>query len=354
LTITRERPGVYTTYQVSDSSYGNRVKGVVGLVGVAVKGTAEQVYSVTSASQAVRFFGESRIARLAEILFLNGVYEIKAVPVFKENGNEPGSLLYSNAFKLLARIEEVKILLCDTLFSSVHNAMLSAITNADNRNQHKIAVIETGGDINGKISNAAAFNNERVMIVAPSGLDASGNTAEHGSVAAAVAGAILSENDPAVPLNGAELFGLGGVEMNYTEDEIDSLVRSGISPVECVGGRVSVIRGVTTCTTDENGESDFTWHELTTVRIVDNVIPEVRESLRDMFSRAKNTAQTRDAIRTQVIIILEKKVSEEIIESYGKVSVVQDEDDPTICNVAFEFAVAHGLNKIILTANITV
>ena len=50
----------------------------------------------------------------------------------------------------------------------------------------------------------------------------------------------------------------------------------------------------------------------------------------------------------------EKKVAEEIIDSYGEVTVTASEDDPTVCLVEFSFAVAHGLNQIYLTVHITV
>ena len=51
---------------------------------------------------------------------------------------------------------------------------------------------------------------------------------------------------------------------------------------------------------------------------------------------------------------LEKKVAEEIIDSYGEVTVTASEDDPTVCLVEFSFAVAHGLNQIYLMVHITV
>lgn len=51
---------------------------------------------------------------------------------------------------------------------------------------------------------------------------------------------------------------------------------------------------------------------------------------------------------------LERKVEAEIIEGYGEVAVRASGDDPTVCEVEFPFAVAHGLNQIYLTAHITV
>ena len=83
-------------------------------------------------------------------------------------------------------------------------------------------------------------------------------------------------------------------------------------------------------------------------------IPSIRRSLRSRFSKTKNTAQTRGAIRSQVIVELESKLRAEVIDSYGDVTVSVCEDDPTVCLVEFSFAVAHGLNQIYLTAHITI
>lgn len=88
-------------------------------------------------------------------------------------------------------------------------------------------------------------------------------------------------------------------------------MRGGVTPVEQAAGVVSVVRGVTTRT--KTGEAaDATWRELTTIRIVDDVIPTVRDALRARFRRAKNTEQSRGAIRSQVVLELENKLAREI------------------------------------------
>ena len=171
--------------------------------------------------------------------------------------------------------------------------------------------------------------------------------------AAALAGLLASSADPAVPINGAALQGLGGVAVQYSDNDVDLLVRGGVTPLEAVGGVVSPIRGITT-RTKTGGTADSTWRELTTILIVDDVIPAVRTALRSKFSRAKNTTQTRGAIRSQVIVELERKVAQEIIDSYGDVTAEVDTADPTVCVVEFSFSVSHGLNQIYLTAHITV
>ena len=117
---------------------------------------------------------------------------------------------------------------------------------------------------------------------------------------AAVAGAIASGSDPALPLGGAELRGLPGLDGQYRDGELDVLILGGVTPAESLSGRVSVVRGVTTRTTT-GGAADATWRELAMVRIVDNVIPSLRDALRSKFQRAKNTPQSRSAIRAQCV-----------------------------------------------------
>lgn len=123
--------------------------------------------------------------------------------------------------------------------------------------------------------------------------------------------------------------------------------------MESLGGVVSVVRGVTT-RTSTGGTEDASWRDLSAIRVVDDVIPGLRNALRTKFRRAKNTPQSRGAIRAQVVLELESRLAREIITGYGDVAVTADEGDPTRCLVEFSFAVAHGLNQIWLTAHITV
>ncbi|HPE16337.1 MAG TPA: phage tail sheath C-terminal domain-containing protein, partial [Oscillospiraceae bacterium] len=215
------------------------------------------------------------------------------------------------------------------------------------------AVVGGGADesVSALTARAEALDSERVVLMGPAGT--AGGLTDGIYLAAAAAGAIAGESDPAVPLGGAALGGITAVSAAYTDTEINTLVRGGVTPVECVGGTVSVVRGVTTRTTTA-GVPDATWRELSTILIVDSVIPSIRNSLRAKFARTKNTAQQRGAIRSQVILELEDKKTREIITDYGSVGVSVSASSPTVCQVEFSFAVAHGLNQIILTAHITV
>lgn len=139
----------------------------------------------------------------------------------------------------------------------------------------------------------------------------------------------------------------------YEDTEYDALAAAGVTVLECVGGKVRVIRGLTTRT--KTGEvSDKTFRELTTILIVDDVIPSIRTALRARFTRAKNNALTRNAIRNQVVVELEDRIAKEIIEGYDHLTVTASTTDPTVCVVEFEFRVVHGLSRIYLTAHISV
>ena len=57
---------------------------------------------------------------------------------------------------------------------------------------------------------------------------------------------------------------------------------------------------------------------------------------------------------TQAARELEEMKYREIADSYGEVLVSALASDPTVCQVEFSFTVAHGLNRIYLTAHSTV
>ena len=128
---------------------------------------------------------------------------------------------------------------------------------------------------------------------------------------------------------------------------------AGVTALECEGGVVRVIRALTT-RTKTGGSADKTYRELTTMLILDELIPALRTVLRAKFARAKNNALTRKAIRNQVVLELQTRVEREVIEGYANLTVTAAEDDRTTCVVAFTFTVTQGLNRILLTAHMNV
>lgn len=344
-----ERPGVYSSYDASAVVTAGRGSKIIGVAAKAASGTVGEVVTLTGYTAGVAAFGEDvdpGMSTILRLLFLNGASTVAAVRVADE---EPD---YAGAFGVLGKVE-AQILVCDSGELSVQQALRTAVETASEQRRERIAVVGGSGlKVSELVERAAELNSERMVLVGPDLVRGEG-TLPGVFASAALAGAIASGTDPAIPLNGAELSGLEGLTEDYTDNDIDLLVRGGVTPLESVGGVISPVRGITTRTTT-GGAADSTWRELTTILIVDDIIPSIRTALRSRFSRAKNTARGRSAIRSQVIVELEKKVAAEIIDSYGEVTVNALEEDPTVCLVEFGFAVAHGLNQIYLTVHMTV
>lgn len=347
-----ERPGVYSAYDASSVVSGGRAARIVGVAAKAAKGTVDKPVTVTGWAAGVSVFGEDEtpgMSTILRLLFENGASAVTAVRVADTGAAED----YARAFAALGQ-EDAQVLVCDSGEEDVQKALRAAVEEASGLRHERIAVAGcTGAEVSELVSRAAELNSERMVLVGPDALDGAGKPLSGVFAAAAVAALAASGGDPATPLNGAKLKGLTGLAQDYSDNDIDLLVRGGVTPLECVGGVVSPVRGITT-RTKTGGAADATWRELTTIMIVDDVIPSVRSALRSRFSRSKNNARNRAAIRSQVIVELEKKLAAEIIDGYDEVSVTASAEDPTVCLVEFGFAVAHGLNQVRLTVHIEI
>lgn len=346
-----QRPGVYSSYSASTVVSGSGAGRLVGLVGFSEKG--EEVQTVTSYDAAVEAFGagdEESLAELVRLALKNGASGVVVVPVADEEVES-----YKKAFDEMAKLENIALVICDSTDKTVQNQLKESVISASGLRRERLCVVAGAQDesVTDLIGRAEYLNHERVVLTAPGAVDGKGEPLSGLTVAAALAGAIAGESDPAVPMGGAELLGLNGLSARLEDNDIDLLIQGGVTPVESLGGSVSVVRGVTT-RTSSGGAPDTAWRDLSAIRVVDDVIPGLRNALRAKFRRAKNTEQSRGAIRAQVVLELENKLAREIITGYDGVTVSADGEDPTRCVVDFSFAVAHGLNQIWLTAHITV
>jgi len=324
---------------------------MVGLVAINTQAAAGVVQTVTSYDRAVALFGSNGAEDMAELIRLalkNGASGVAAVPVASAGG-------YEAAFAQLAALEDIALVICDSTDAAVQKKLRDSVIEASEMRRERLCVLAGAKNesVDNFIARAKELNHERAVLVAPGAVDGKGAAVSGLPLAAAVAGAIAGESDPAVPLGGAELLGLNGVAVRLEDRDIDRLILGGVTPVESLGGVVSVVRGVTTRTATA-GTVDAAWRDLSAIRVVDDVIPGLRSALRAKFRRAKNTPQSRGAIRAQVVLELENKLAREIITGYEDVTVSADAEDPTRCLVEFAFTVAHGLNQIWLTAHITV
>ena len=336
-----ERPGVYSSYEASSLTAAAAGGGNVAVVAAAGETDGKSSYQWTSYSRAAADVGDCVLSRMAQLAIRNGAGVVYGVPAGED---------YKAAFAVVAAMENVSVVVCDSDDLTVQQALKTMVQECSGARRERIAVVGGSGEsVEQLVQRSAQLNCERMVLVAP------GTVEDHGGAlcAAAVAGAIAGGSDPALPLGGAQLYGLGELECVYDDGDIDLLVQGGVTPLETLAGSCYVVRGVTT-RTKTAGAVDATWRELTTILVVDEVIPGIRNSLRSKFSRAKNTVQSRGAIRSQTVLELEKRVSREIIDGYEDVTVSALDTDPTVCLVEFAFTVAHGLNQVWLSAHITV
>lgn len=345
---THERPGVYSSYDLSGVVRSGGGK-IAALIAKATEGDGSKASLWYTYAQAVENAGSgSEIAELARLLFLGGAAAVYGIPVSQDAH-------YESAIAAAEALDDVALVVCDADDPATQKKIAASVQSASAERKERIAVLGAAASdsVTQLVARAAELNSERVVLVGPAALDADGEPLCGARCAAAVAGAIAGLGDPALPLGGAVLPGLAGLSARYSESEIDALVRGGVTPLESVGGSVCVVRGVTTRT--KTGSSpDASWRELSTVLIVDDVIPGIRNSLRARFNRAKNTQQSRGAIRSHVIVELENRLAREIITGYEDVTVSALPDDPEVCLVEFAFTVAHGLNQIWLSAHISI
>lgn len=343
---THERPGVYSRYDLSGVVRSGGGK-IAALIAKAASGDGTKASLWYTYAQAAEQLG-GEMAALARLLFLGGAAAVYGVPLSQDSQ-------YETAIATAEALEDVKVVVCDATDTVTHNKLKQSVEAASAARKERIAVVgaAAGTTVSQLTAQAVELNSERMVLVAPAALDEEGEALSGARCAAATAGAIAGLSDPALPLGGAELPGLAGLSARYSENEIDALVRGGVTVLESTGGAVSVVRGVTT-RTKTGSAPDASWRELSTVLIVDDVIPGIRDALRTKFSRTKNTPQSRGAIRSQVIVELENRLNQEIITGYEDVTVTALPDEPEVCLVEFSFTVAHGLNQIWLSAHISI
>lgn len=344
-----ERPGVYSDYEASSGAPVGSTQKVVALIGLSA--AQEGLYHVTSCEEALATFGAAtELGGMVRAAYLNGAGKILAYSLQQGTASR-----YAAAFARVFQERSAAYCAIGSGEGSIHTAFKTALLDAAEQKGECIGIVGLAPDsTETPAQRAAELDCERMVLLTPSVYGTGETTAAScGILAAAFAGMLAAEEDPALPVNGVALKGFSGVTAAYGDTELDALVRAGVTVLECTDGAVRVVRAVTTKQTVGEGR-DATFRELGVIRVIDDVIPAVRRAIAARFSRAKNNAQTRSAIRSCVIVELEDRVQREIIDGYEGVTVQAASEDATVCVVGFRFTVTHGLNRVHLTAQITV
>jgi phage tail sheath gpL-like len=170
-------------------------------------------------------------------------------------------------------------------------------------------------------------------------------------IAAAYGAVIASEEDPARPLNTLELTGIAApaLDQRLTRTEQEVCLHNGVAPLEVgPGGRVQIVRAITTYTLDPQGIQDVSLLDLTTIRTLDYVRKAVRERISLRFPREKLSERTPAKVRSEILDVLFKLEELEIVEAVeaNKDGVIceRDSQDPNRLNAKIPVDVVNGLH----------
>jgi phage tail sheath gpL-like len=176
-------------------------------------------------------------------------------------------------------------------------------------------------------------------------------------IAAAFAALKTYFEDPNLPLNELQLFGLHvpAVASRLSAAEIETCLYNGVSPLVVDNQeRVAVVRAITT---------DITHTQLLDVGIIcalDYFRTAFITRCKDVFKRAKNTAKTPDAVVTQALFVarqLEKPgidILRDVDLYKDKFVAEQDETDATAVRVSVPAPIVPGLQRIMARFDLTV
>lgn len=170
-------------------------------------------------------------------------------------------------------------------------------------------------------------------------------------IAAAYAGVIASEEDPARPLN---TLWLKGILSNAITDragrmEQEVALAHGLSPLEVgAGDKVQIVRAISTYTKNAAGTDDISLLDITTIRTLDYVRKACIDRISLRFPRDKKTKRVAAAVRGELLDVLYKceelEIVEEVEANKAQLLVQDNLQDPNRLDSVIPTDVVNGLH----------
>jgi phage tail sheath gpL-like len=356
-------PGVYSSIDASAALKSLSANDYV--IGIIAKGTTDdttlqltnKAYAPFSFDDAKSKYGkDSNIVKIMGTAIDNG--GAKFIVIRVDDKTIPATPDYPTAFSVSENEEAIDIVVTDSMNPTTFTTIKNSNINASNNRKERIAVVgfDTNIDLATVMTSASSINSARVITAYPNVLDIKGLELPGFYTAAALAGQLAKEQDPSMPMTGVELEGFYGLAKKLKDSEMESLIDAGVVPLEAKNGSIRIVRCVTTYTKDAQGATDITWQEVTTIRISDYIFKDMREGLARKFQRAKQTQDTRDAIRSEVMTRLLTYQELDYIENVGDqdVTININPSNPLKNDVNFKYDVTGPLNIINLTGYLVI
>lgn len=318
---------------------------VIGQVNGAVtnKTDPNKVFSIVGTADTKARFGEDSILTDAvKVLIQNGVDTFTGIIVDSETGEDSKvSDNYAKALEASLGNASVQFIVLDKYDADIINEVRTHLAMAEVNDMFRYAVVAGETDDNDAlIEFAGTINDSRIFIIGPTMTDGSA-IIDRAIVAAGVTGQIITNmSDPALPMNGVTINGIGNVNKAVLESERNLLAANQVTALYN-DGLPTIHRLVTS-------SNDPVWQEGTTRFIADYVLENVENTLRANYKRTKNVTRILASIRTTVKGLLEGYESREIIENFDEstLTVVQDPADKYGALVDYEIDVVTPLYTI--------
>jgi len=325
------RPGVYSRYQITGSCVPSALRDCA----LVLPGDEAQLTVVTSPAQITHM--EDFARECLRLLLEGGVGKVYLA-------------VGATAREALALLGEGDIgaIVCHCNTPEDYQALKDYVVTASEQMRECIGFCAAPPAEAKEI--AARLCCERVVLCTP--FVAANPEAEASPLygACSLAARVLTAGSPVVNLSGEE-FPLLTEAAPLPEPLVQELLAAGVCVFERVGGRVELIRAMTTCTA-KNGAADDGLRSLNTVLIVDDVIRHIRSCLKARLKGAGITSM--GSVRDQVAVELAAKRDAGIITDFAPPVVRPSKGDPTVCQVDLAFSVAHLVSTIHITAQIRV
>lgn len=272
-----------------------------------------------------------------------GVY---AVPLTID-GTAAAENLYEPAIQKLCEVKRSGVILCDSQAQTVLQKLVEQVQLASRTSGSGWQWAALPRRRRSRLPRRSTAS--RLVLCCQAGSD--GETESSVILTAAALAAMLVGSEPMDNLHGKVLESLTVIDP-LEEQEVESLLGSGVTVLESLDGAVSCIRCVTSRTLT-GGEEDRTFASVNTVMMIDDIIRSVRERLSDLL-KGSTILFSQDSVASQAAVVLDQKQQEGMVTSFEPPVVYVQPDDPSVCVVELEFYLSSVFSQIYLTAHISI
>lgn len=294
----------------------------------AGSGEAGKAIRLETAADARQFGGDSALCRMASILLEVSISPVWAVPAGAD---------YEAAYAACEALDDLLAVTGD----GGAQALCAHVERCRENGKERVGILPASS-VEAACDAAKEANSPHLVIVCDGGTRTEETAA---AFAAAVVQAPAGET-----LNGTVLP-LAEFDGALSDGQIETLLGFGVTPVERLDMKASVVRAVTSCTS-ALGRQTRMFSSLSATLAADDVVRTIRQAVRLRLKGMKNTAVTRESIASQIVVELENKRTQGVIDSYLPPVVKPHPEDPSVCAVTLRFRAAPEISQIVISAQI--